>query len=197
MMAADAAFSYLGASAGPAARTADAVVVLRDGELPVHSARLCFGVLEEAVALALDCKQPQKPLCISIPTHCKADFVLFLRLVYSLRPEELARGMDLADLLTAGLVAHLCGFVDTLAVIEGGVLGKFCTLDGDFIKYAAAAKNTQQLLDFAETVKSENIAAACGVSIALCFRQPDVPFALRAAFQACKQKCKDQAVRLG
>ena len=154
-------------------------------------------MLEEAVALALDCRQPQKPLCISIPTHCKADFVLSLHLVYSLRPEEIARGMDLAHLPTAGLVAHLCGFVDTLAIIEGGVLGKVCTFDGDYIKNASAAKNTQQLLNFAETVKSANIAAACGVSIASSFGQPDILFALRAAFQACKQKCRDQAVKLG
>ena len=106
----DLAASYLGPSAGPAARTADAVVVMDDGELPVHSARLCLGVLEEAVALALDNRQmpanSTKLLRIPVPGCSRDDVALFLRLIYSIRPDSTAKTWDLEVLLRAGLVAH-------------------------------------------------------------------------------------------
>ena len=198
--------SYLGPSTEPAARTADAVVILQDGELPVHSARLCFGVLADAVALALDGQQTKKPLQISVHSCCKADFIHFLRLVYSLRPDQAAKTMEAADLITAGLIAHLCGFSHMLAVVEDGILGKFARIEGKRIEGKRLTRDEwlgfqvrdimQQLLDYADMTKSENIARMCGVCIASQDHNPSLSFAMQLAFEACKKICEKEVVML-
>ena len=104
--------AYLGPPTSVSSRTTDAVAVLDDGEeLPVHSARVAHGAIEKAVSQALDERQSSAcPLRVPISGCSKLDLILFLRLLYSLRAEELAKSMSLEDLQAAGLVAEQYGF---------------------------------------------------------------------------------------
>ena len=123
----DGSEAYLGPPTSVSSRTTDAVAILDDGEeLPVHTALLAHGVLELAVSQALDERQSNQQVRVPLSGCSKPDLILFLRLLHSLRAEDLARSMSLEELQAAGLIAEQYGFKDTLAVVEEGLLAGCC-----------------------------------------------------------------------
>ena len=201
------AASYLGPTSEPCARTTDAVVVLDDeGELPVHAARLCFGVLTEAVTLALDAKQQGKTLRISVPACGRADLALFLGLVYQIRPDKAMKSLSAEELMRAGLIAHRLGHQDLFLMLEESLLARLCAHNGkhygdlvyDYgsgVQELLAGALFQQLMDWADTTKSENIASLCGAYLAMQPDQPTFSFAMRHAIRAlAKLKAKDTCI---
>ena len=165
--------AYLGSSESLLTRTADAIVVLADGKLPVHRAYLCHGVLAEAIVLALDEQTAGGLLRIPVPGCSIESVVPFLRLLYSQKAAETAKSMTVEQLQTAGLTADRLGFKDTLGVVEQGLLS-VCRVKTPSWKVTAAGfekcmseKIAFGLLEWAEAVGSCHVAELCGAYLGL------------------------------
>ena len=168
---------YLGSSDSLLARTADAVLILDTATLPVHSVYLCHGVLAEALTLALEDKQARGShslLQVPVPECSTDDLVLLLRLLYSQRPEEVAKIMTFEQLQSVGLVADKLGYQTMLAVVEMGLLSVCRVLTPavwEATPHAFQECLTQDtvfvLLDWAERVGSEQVAKLCGTFLGM------------------------------
>ena len=170
---------YLGPAEGPCARTADAIAVLDDGELPVHVSCLRHGALEEAVSLALEKRHyPIDPLKISLPGCTIAHVAPFFQLLYGRRADQIADSMSMDDVLRAGLIADKFNFTATTAVVEQVVLakclGKKATWSVDASSFTSAIpeSNVETLLGWAEAVGSERVGMLCGFYLGACAVKP-------------------------
>ena len=193
---------YLGPADSPCARTTDATVFLHDGELPVHVSYLCHGVLEETVSLALEKgHSPGDPLKIPLPGCSTAQVAPVFQLLYSLRADEAADGMSMANLMRAGLIADSFSFTATRAVVEQAVPGKcikrqVISLDADSLTSAISEENVQSLLMF-ETIESGRVAKLCGMYHGKCsLLSRGFKNAKNAGIENCKRVLCPSAIRL-
>ena len=177
------------------ARLADVVLELDDGQLSAHADRLCHGALEEAVSLAMAKRQlPNVQLQIPFPGCSKKDVFPFLRLVYSLKPEDTARVMTLEDLRLAGQTADRFGFSHVVETVENGLLRVFygqAVPQVSFITSAISLENVFLPLSWADKIRSRKIATMCGAYIGANYQQCrdcDLPEAV--AFYAAMRSYK-------
>lgn len=198
--AAELAQSYLGGPDSTLALLADAQLVLIDGELPVHAARLCYGVLEEAVGLVKRSRPTATKVLFRIPLPgcCVQDTAVFLQLLYSMKPGELARTMSLDSLMGAEQIAHRFHFTDTFAAVETGMLEKFYGKNWPQLSFYTSSITPEtvfSLLSWAEAVHSSKVLVTCGAYIGMrpsLFKQCTHPKAI--AFNAAIRASTKQGV---
>ena len=154
------------------ARLADIVIELDDGQLSAHADRLCHGALEGAVSLALrgltKRQLPKIPLQIPFPGCTKKEVVPFLRLVYSVKPDDTASQMTMEDLRLAGQTADRFGFRHIVEMIENRLLRIFygqVVPQVSFITSDISPEDMFLLLSWADKVHSRKIATMCGAYI--------------------------------
>ena len=108
--------------------------------------------------------------------------------------------------MRAGLIAHRLGHEELFSMLEESLLAQFCHFDGKISggleieliggwHAHVANAHFQQLLDWAETTKSQNIASLCGAYLAAAPDQPAFSFAVRHAIKAlAKLKDKNMSI---